>query len=124
MDFVDANIIIKAFVDDDDSVKCQKIISGSFVTDTLCLIEAQHAIARIKQDKSFAAICMKSLYKQDCQIVSIDKNLLFEALKRIDKYDLNIFDLLHYVAALFNKCTTIRSYDKDFDKVELKRTEP
>ncbi len=124
MDFVDANVIIKAFVDDKDSVKCQKVLTESFVTDTLCLIEAQYAIAKIKQNEGFAANCIKSLYKGDCQIVSIDKNILFEALKRIDKYDLNIFDLLHYVAALFNNCTNIMSYDKDFDKVELKRVEP
>ncbi len=122
--FVDANVIIKAFIINDDREKCKGIIKEDFVTDTLCLIEAQDSITLITKDKIYASECIKSIFKSSAQIVEIDKNILFEAFKRIEKYNLNIFDLVHYVAALKNECTEFVSYDRDFDRLEIKRTEP
>lgn len=124
MNFIDANVIIKAFVDNEDKDKCRKILSEGFVVDTLCLVEAQHSISIIKDDKAYASNCIKSLFKSYGIIIELDKNLLFEAFRRIDKYTLNIFDLLHYTAALLYSCHEFISYDKDFDGLEIKRTEP
>ena len=47
-----------------------------------------------------------------------------ESFKRIDKYNLNIFDLINYVTALINNCSEFVSYDKHFDNLEIKRVEP
>jgi len=122
--FLDANVIIKAFTDNKDKEKCRKVLLEEFVTNTLCLVESQHAISIIKNNKKYASDCIKSLFKSNGVIVELDKNLLFESFKRIEKYDINIFDLINYVAALINNCSEFVSYDKHFDNLEIKRVEP
>lgn len=122
--FIDSNIIIKAFVEDKDSAKCRKFLHEDFITNTLCLVEAQHSISIIKNNKIYAADCIKSLFKSNCIIVQLDKNLLFESFKRIGKYNLDISDLINYTTALLNNCSKIVSYDKDFNNLEIKRVEP
>lgn len=122
--FVDANVIVKAFTDSAEKDKCREILSTQFLTNTLCLVEAIKMISTIKKDKSYAAKSIRSLYSYNCIIIDLDKNLLFEAIKRIDKYDLKMFDLINYVTALLNNCTEIVSYDKDFNGLEIKRVEP
>ena len=122
--FLDANVIIKAFTDNKDKEKCRKVLLEEFVTNALCLVESQHAISIIKNNKKYASDCIKSLFKSNGVIVELDKNLLFESFKRIEKYDINIFDLINYVAALINNCSEFVSYDKHFDNLEIKRVEP
>lgn len=122
--FIDSNVIIKAFVDDNDTEKCRKILNEDFVTNTLCLVEAQHGISLISKDKVHAADCIKSLFKVHGEVVQLDKNLLFDSLKRIEKYNLKISDLINYTTALLNNCSEIVSYDKDFDGLDIKRVEP
>ena len=122
--FVDANVIVKAFTENVDREKCRKILSKEFLTNTLCLVEAMKIISLIIHDKVEAAACIKSVYKSNCIIIDLDKNLLFEAIKRADKYHLSVFDLINHTTALLNSCTEIISYDKDFNGLEIKRTEP
>ena len=122
--FIDSNVIIKAFVDDRDTEKCKEVLQEDYITDTVCLIEAQHSISVIKNDKPYAADCIKSLFRGNGIIIQLDKKLLFESLKRIEKYDLKISDLIHYTTALLNNCSEIVSYDRDFDDLEIKRVEP
>ena len=124
MKFIDANVIIKAFTDNEDKEKCRDILYEDFVTNTLCLVEAQHSISTIKKNNIYAANCIKSLFKSNGVIVQLDKNLLFESFKRIEKYSLNIFDLINYVTALVNNCSHFVSYDGHFDDLEIKRIEP
>ena len=77
--FIDSNVIIKAFTENNDKEKCRKILYEEFVTNTICLIEAQHGISVIKNDKIFASDCIKSIFKRNASIVPIDKNILFES---------------------------------------------
>jgi len=122
--FVDTNIIIKAFTENKDKERCRKVLYQTFFTNTLCLVEAQHGIATIKKDKTYASNCIKSLFKSNGIIIPLDKNLLFESFKRVEKYHLNTFDLINYVTALLHNCSVFVSYDKDFDGLEVKRVEP
>jgi len=123
--FLDANVIIKAFTENKDKEKCRNRLQQPFLTNALCLIEAQHGIGVIKKNKIYASSCTKSLFKSNGIIISLDKNLLFESFKRIGKYNhLNTFDQINYVTALLYNCSTFISYDKDFDGLEIKRTEP
>ncbi len=124
MKFIDANIVIKAFTEDDDQESCRKLLSSEFVTNTLVLVEAFNAISRIKNDRVAASNSIKSLFKANCIIVDLNRNLLFESLKRIDKYNLDFPDLIHYTSALTNNCSEIVSFDKDFDNTDLRRIEP
>ena len=122
--FIDANIIVKAFTRNKDREKCRDVLYEDFVTDALCLVEAQHAIYAISGDRIHASDSVKSLLRTGCLIVDLDRNLLFESFKRTGKYNLNTFDLIHYVAAMFNNCSELVSYDKDFDNLEVRREEP
>ncbi|HLC63090.1 MAG TPA: PIN domain-containing protein [Candidatus Nanoarchaeia archaeon] len=125
--FVDTNVLIKAFTDNEDRGKCRNVLREEFVTNTLCLVEAEHAISIITADKQYASDCMKSLFKSSGVIVPLDKELLFQSsrlLKHSKLNKLNRFDLIHYSTALINGCTEIISYDKHFDGLPLKRTEP
>lgn len=121
--FVDSVVLIKAFTENPDKHKCREIVHEKFVTNTLCLVEAHHFISLISKSKTHAAVSIKSLFKSDCVVVDLDKNLLFEAFKRTEKYKLDTFDLINYVTALLNNCSEIVSYDKDFDGLEIKRVE-
>ena len=122
--FIDANIIVKAFTDNKDKEKCRGVLQEEFVTNALCLVEAQNAITKISGNSSYGANCVKSLFKGCGAIVPLDKNLLFEAFKRVERHNLNIFGLIHYATALINECAEIISYDKDFDNLQIRRTEP
>lgn len=122
--FVDSTVLIKAFTENSDKHKCREIINEKFVTNSLCLVEANHFISLITKNKTHAARSIKSLFRSDISVVDLDKNLLFEAFRRIDKYELDAFDIIHYTTALLNNCSEITSYDKDFNGLEIKRAEP
>ena len=122
--FIDANVIVKAFFNNPDKDSCRHFLQEEFVTNMLCLVEAQKVLSVIKKDRIYAAECVKSLLKGSGIIAQLDKNLLFESLKRTEKYNLDPFDLIHYATALLNNCHEIVSYDKDFNDLEIKRTEP
>lgn len=124
MQFVDANILVKAFTNNEDADKCKQILLSEFIVDTLSLVEAFGAITIIKNNKYEAADCIRSLFKTQGIIVDLDRNIIFETFKRLNKYNLKIFDLIHYTTALINNCSEIVSYDKDFDNLEIKRIEP
>jgi len=124
MYFVDANVLTQAFTENLNQENCRKILFSECVTNMLCLIEAFSMIQLIKKDKLSALQLIKSLFKTNCNIVDLDKNLLFETFRRIDKTNLDISDLIHYTTALINNCSEIVSYDKDFDGLEIKRIEP
>lgn len=124
MKFIDANVIIKAFTDNEDKEKCRTALHEEFVTNTLCLVESQHGISIIKNNKTYAADCIRSLFKSRGLIIQLDKNLLFEGFRRIERYNLNIFDLINYATALINNCSEFVSYDGHFDGLEIKRIEP
>ena len=122
--FVDANVIIKAFTNNIDQEKCRNVLNGAFITNTLCMVEVQQAISVITKDKMLAADCVKSLLRSGGKIVPLDINLLFESYKRTSRENLNAFDLVHLATAVSQHCGSICSYDKDFDGLEIKRTEP
>ena len=123
-EFIDANVIVKAFTENEEAKACRDALQNDFVTTMLCLVEAQHIISRITKDKVYASNSVKSLLRGSGAILDLDRNLLFETLKRIEKYNLSIFDLVSYVASLLNNCSEFISYDKDFDGLEIKRVEP
>jgi predicted nucleic acid-binding protein len=122
--FIDANVIIKAFTSNSEQEKCKKLLRENFITNTLCLIEAHDGISTIKQDKILATICIKKLFTGPGIIIELDKNILYNSFKRIGKYSLHLFDLIHYTTALTQNCTEFCSYDQHFDGLEIKRVEP
>jgi predicted nucleic acid-binding protein len=122
--FIDANVVTKAFTDNTAKGKCAEMLHKDFVTNTLCLVESQRAIAKISKDGIYASLCIKSLFKRGGLIVPLDKNLLLSSLKLAARTNLNAFDSVHYATALLKACSEFISYDKEFDNLSIKRTEP
>ena len=123
MEFLDANIFIYAFYENEYTEKCQEAIKNGGITNTLILAETFNTLDRIT-NKEKAHKAVKSLLKSNLHITNLDINTIFEALKRINKHKLSIYDMIHYASALLNNCESILSYDKDFDNLEIPRREP
>jgi len=123
MKFLDSNIIVKAFYENDNREQCQNAIKEGGIIDTFGLSEAFHILEKIV-DRKTAQESIKAILKSNLEIIDVTVETIFEALKRTKKYKINIFDTIHYVTALFNNCTAILSYDKDFDNLDIPRKEP
>ncbi len=121
--FVDATVIVLAFTENTAKNKCRALLQGEFVTNALCLVEAQKAIAKISNDRVYASFSIKSMFKGRGVIVPLDKNLLFRSLKLVSS-GLDAFDSVHYAAALLNDCSELISYDADFGNLGIIHTTP
>ena len=124
--FVDSDVIVFAFSDNPKKEKCRELISNEdIMINTLILVESFSKVATITGDQELAVSMVRSFLKSgNIEIVDFSNNLFFEAVKRIGKYELKISDLVHYTTALLKGCSSIVSYDKDFDRLEIKRIEP
>jgi predicted nucleic acid-binding protein len=123
---VDSDVIVFAFSNNPRKDACRKLIEAENITiNTLILLESFSKVATITKDNALAESMAKLFYTADnIEIIDFDANLFFEALKRSGKYRLKISDLVHYTTALLNSCSSIISYDRDFDNLEIKRIEP
>ncbi len=124
--FVDSDVIVFAFSNNEKKEVCRKFIEKENITiNTLILLESYSKVATITKDRELAVNMVKLFYKADnIEIIDFDNNLFFESIKRGGKYNLKISDLVHYITALLNGCFSLVSYDKHFDNLEIKRTEP
>jgi predicted nucleic acid-binding protein len=124
MKYIDSNIFAYAFYNNEHQHACQQAIRDGGVTNTINLIEAFHII-ELQTSRDLAIRAIKGLLKSNIAIIDADINVLFEAVKKAEKYKkLKILDLLHYVTAKSHDCNFILSYDKDFDALEIQRLEP
>ncbi|MBI2542412.1 PIN domain-containing protein [Candidatus Woesearchaeota archaeon] len=124
MRFLDSNVLAYAFYNNEHLIKCQAAIMEGGLTDTFNLIEAFFIIEKETGSKEIAQKSIKGLLKSNIRIADTDINLVFEALKKVNRLRLSIFDAVHYSCALINGCSIILSYDKDFDNLDIPREEP
>ncbi|MEK6868081.1 MAG: type II toxin-antitoxin system VapC family toxin, partial [Nanoarchaeota archaeon] len=118
MKFLDSNILAYAFYENEHQGKCREVIRDGGLVNTFNLIEAFNII-EWQMNRDIATRAIKGILKSNILIIEVDTNLLFEALKRTEKNKkLKIIDLLHYTTALLHTCSTIVSYDKDFDGLD------
>ncbi len=124
MRFIDANIIAYASYNNEHQNHCQEILRNeNNVTDTLVLAEAFNII-ELQVNREAATMTVRSILRSGIEVVNIDVNAIFEALKKAGQYrKLKFIDLLHYTVASLKSCESIISYDKDFDGLEIGRIE-
>ena len=123
MNFLDSNILAYAFYQNKFQDNCQGIIRKGGVIDTINLVEAFNIIES-ETNRDTAITSLRALLKSNIKIIDVDINIIFETLKRLEKYKkLKFLDLLHYMVALLNNCKTIISYDLDFNNLEIPRKE-
>lgn len=125
MRFIDANILAYAFYENENREKCINVIKEGGITDSLCLIEAFNIIELQTKNRRLTVEVIRSLMKINLEIVDIGVNVVFESLKKSERYGkLKFLDVVHYIIALNYDCQEIITYDKDFENLEIKRTEP
>jgi len=122
--FIDSTIVAGAFTANENKEKCQNILREGGVINGLVLIESFDVIERITKDREYTLKVIKSLMSGNLRVVELTNRIIFESVKRCGKYILRVYDLIHYRTALLTGCSSITSYDKDFDNLELKRIEP
>src|SRR3989344_2679086 len=121
MKFIDSNILAYAFYENKEKERCREIIREGGITNTINIVEAFNII-QYEINYNHATEAIKSLLKSNIKIINVDTNLIFEALKRVNKYKkLKFIDLIHYTTALLNNCKEIASFDNDFNNLEIKR---
>ncbi len=124
MKFIDSNVLAYAFYENEHKDKCQTVIREGGLVDIFNLIEAFHIIEKETGSRESAQKSIRGLLKLNFQIVEVDVNLLFEALRKANNVKLSIFDSIHYCCAIINGCNSIVSYDSDFDNLDIPREEP
>ena len=124
MKFLDSNVIAFAFYENKHTEKCQSALKEGGIINIFNLIESFFIIEKETMNRELAQKSIRGLLKSNLQIIYVDANLLFEALKRINNLKLSIFDSVHYSCAIINNCSSIVSYDKDFDNLDIPREEP
>ena len=124
--FVDSDVIVFAFSDNPKKEKCRQVIyNEDIIVNTLILLESYSKIATITKKLELAEGMVKEFYRmENVEIINFDINLFFEAVKRNKKYNLRISDLVHYTTALLKGCSSIVSYDQDFNNLDIKKIEP
>lgn len=124
MNFIDTNVLAYAFYQNERKERCRAAIAQGGVTDTLNLLEAFHIIQHETRSRELAQQAIRAILRSSIQVADLDAGIVFEAVKRGTHSKLSIFDLAHYCCALANECTTILSYDRDFDDLAIERNEP
>ena len=121
--YLDSNVLAYAFYENAHQEACQQTIEKGGVIGTLCLMEAFHAIER-ETSREVAQDCVRKLLRGNFQIIGMDINMFFEALKRTAHAKLNMADTIHYTCALLTNCSAILTFDKDFNGLDIPREEP
>ena len=122
MRLIDSNVLAYAFYDNAHTEVCQEAIRTGGVIDTFNLVEAFFIIEK-EVNREHAQKAIRGLLKSALIIVDVTPDMIFETLKRT-KQNMSIFDLLHYACAVTNNCTSVLSYDNDFDGCDIPREEP
>jgi predicted nucleic acid-binding protein len=123
MKFIDSNVIIYSFYENENTLSCQQVLKEGGITDTFALAEAFHHIER-STDRKRAQSAIRAILKQNIKICSVDIAVIFQAIKKSQKTKLSFYDLIHYTCAVHTNCSEIISYDKDFNNLDIPRKEP
>jgi len=131
--FIDTNIFIRVLVKDDEKLfqDCKKLLSlvreGKIkaFTSTLVLTEVDWVLEGYYQfEKEKAIKGLKGILKLK-NLKFVDKFDFLLAIEIYEKYPIKFIDaLIASNPQIFKKEAIVVSYDKDFDKIGVKRMEP
>ncbi len=123
MRFIDSTILSYAFYQNPHQIESQKVLEGEGITDSINLIEAFNVIENVT-NRETAIKSIRAVLRSHLQVIPVDGKIVFEAMKRGQKYKrLRFIDLIHYTIALLMNCSSIVTYDKDFNDLEIPRDE-
>jgi|SRR3989338_6522012 len=130
--FIDADVFVHGLLESDTikhkaSRKLLEQIEQGYIfciTDYLVLTETFYILENYRGRETAVEMIKKIMSLYNLEILSLDGFTFFEGLKRAEKYNLKINDMMHYTLALLKNAAGIYSYDMDFNGLEVKRIEP
>lgn len=128
-EYLDSNIFIYALLSKDNrGFSCQKIISdvinnkNSALTSFLTWDEIVYIIKKHRGTKIAIIEGRKILQMPNLSFIKVDEQIISNAQKLIEIYNLNPRDAIHIASAIISNCDGIVSDDSDFDNIkEIKR---
>ncbi len=128
--YLDANVFyFSLYPDDDRCIEARNILrriaKGGFkaYTCALAIDEFVWSVWKKSKDKQIATNeGLKILSLSNLELISVDKEIIFNSLKIMGLYSLKPRDAIHLAAMLSKNIKVIVSDDRDFDKIkEIKR---
>jgi predicted nucleic acid-binding protein len=110
--FLDTNIFIYAFLDDERSSKAQEIVSKPYVTSVQAFNEFASVVRR-KWPQKWVEIrrSLDGLRRMAVTVVELDVQLNASAIDLVDKYNFAFYDALMVAAALEAESSVFLSED-------------
>lgn len=123
---VDSNIFLEGLLEQKQSDKVKSFLEMTEIENLYITNFSLHSIGvilvKIKKIELFRNF-INDVILNKIKILSIESENLNEVIKHVDKYSIDFDDAYQYtVAKQYN--LQLVSFDKDFDKTDLKRIEP
>jgi predicted nucleic acid-binding protein len=110
--FVDTNIVVYCFSDDDDKrLKALAILATKPIISAQVLNECANVLKRKLNFKPEEIIVIIERLIQECHVVPLSAETTISALTITERYGFSIYDSLIIAAALSANCTTLFSQD-------------
>jgi len=121
---IDTNIFLEILLDRRGSIECQRILKLKyryFISDfSLYSI----SILLIKYSKKQALVdFIKDIEASEIEIIRLNLNDFYDVVNNTERFALDFDDAYQYTISVKNNLLII-SYDKHFDKTDLKRIKP
>ncbi len=126
MYLIDTNIFLEGFLEQEKSVSAksflEKITTDQVYISDFSLFSIGIILFKLKRKSLFLKL-LNDLTVNSLKILSLDKPVLIEMEALSEKYNLDFDDSYQYLIAKTYQLQIV-SFDKDFDKTDLKRIEP
>ena len=110
--FLDTNIFVYAFGDDERTETAQEIMSAPYVTSVQALNEFAHVMRRkLRRELSEIRKGTVAIQKASARIIPLDIALNHAAFDLVARYNLSFYDALMIAAALEAQSTVFLSED-------------
>lgn len=110
--FVDSNVVIYSFSDDDEKrLQALKILAAKPVISAQVLNETTNTLQRKLKFTPQAIRVILTRLIQECYVVSLHAETSLSALAIMERYQFSFYDSLIIAAALAANCTTLYSED-------------
>ena len=123
---IDSNVFLEGLLEQDQSVKVQSFLEKTNIESLYITNFSLHSIGilltRVKKTKLFLDFISEVILNK-IKVISINPEDFNKIMENVEKFSLDFDDAYQYtIAKIYN--LQIVSFDKDFDKTDLKRIEP
>ena len=126
MYLIDSNIFLEVLLEQEKSNQVKKFIISASLNDLFISNFSLHSICIVLLKENQTAklvLFLNEAIKGKIKVLSVETNLLDIVVNNANKFNLDFDDAYQYTAAKTYNLQLV-SFDKDFDKTDIKRIEP